>query len=332
MRRINRKGVALLLVAGLVMVAVPVTMLLLNLSKTQKEQATHYNSALNVEQISLSGINMGYSRLKSGYDRGYNYFPAEISGKDRYDLNMTPTGTGFFKQDIYLLLSKAKEGRNSSIILADAEQFQEEDTNKPVLVITHDYWATPEHRELSLAKDVFALKNFRGADQLRALDVKKYEMTCDETEFKNTMNSLTSFLPAEVKDVWDTVVENAANDKIYGEDTPQPDVVGAGYKTVVTRKSGGTTSNKKNSKSNTSNIAGPSSSVSTGISTDTSTSSSSAGAEYDDRGFAKNPTTSKPSTTTSSTSRPSTGNTTADIERAKGEQRLRDQGLDVPSW
>ena len=108
----NKKGIAMLLVAGLVVVAVPVTMLLFNLSKTQKEQTLHYNNVLNVEQISLSGINMGYSRLKSGYDRGYHLFPGEISGKDRYDLNMTQTGTGFFNQDIYLLLSKAKEGKN----------------------------------------------------------------------------------------------------------------------------------------------------------------------------------------------------------------------------
>ncbi|MBR4329986.1 MAG: hypothetical protein IKO19_10870 [Candidatus Riflebacteria bacterium] len=323
MRRTNRKGVALLLVAGLVMVAVPVTMLLLNLSKTQKEQATHYNSVLNVEQISLSGINMGYSRLKSGYERGYNYFPAEISGKDRYDLNMTPTGTGFFKQDIYLLLSKAKEGRNSSIILADAEQFQEEDKNKPVLVITHDYWATPEHRELSLAKDVYALKNFRGADQLRALDVKKYELSCDETEFKNTMNSLTNFLPSEIKEVWDTVVENATNDKIYGDDTPQPDKVGAGYNTYASKKTGGSTSTKKNNNSSSGSkttSSGSSSSKSTG-----STSTSSTGAtHYDDRGFPKNNTSS---TSSSSSSTKSTGNTTADIERAKGEKRLKEMGL-----
>ena len=89
----NKKGVAMLLVAGLVVVAVPVTMLLLNLSKTQKDQTIHYNNVLSVEQISLSGINMGYSRLKSGYDRGYNLFLGEISGKDRYDLNMTQTGS-----------------------------------------------------------------------------------------------------------------------------------------------------------------------------------------------------------------------------------------------
>ncbi len=307
----NKKGIAMLLVAGLVVVAVPVTMLLLNLSKTQKEQTIHYNNVLNVEQISLSGINMGYSRLRSGYDRGYHLFPGEISGKDRYDLNMTQTGTGFFNQDIYLLLSKAKEGRNSSIILADAEQFQEEDPNKPVLVITHDYWATPEHRELSSAKDVYALKNFRGADQERALQVKKYEMECDENDFKSAMNQLKNSLPKEVGEVWDTVVENAANDKIYGEETPQPEKPGAGYKTaVVTNKKFGfsPSSNKKSSGSSSSS----SSSGSTSVSTTGHSKGGSTTQQYDDRGFPKTTTTPK-----------SSGNTTADIERAKGEQRLK---------
>lgn len=316
MRKQNRKGVALLLVAGLVMVAVPVTMLLLNLSKTQKEQTSHYNSVLNVEQISLSGINMGYSRLKSGYDRGYNFFPAEISGKDRYDLNMTPTGKGFFQQDIYLLLSKAKEGKNSSIILADAEQFQEEDTNMPVLVITHDFWATPEHRELSLAKDVFALKNFRGADQLRALDVKRYEMNCDEDEYKQTMNSLCNSLPQEVKEVWNIVVENAANDKIYGEDTPQPEKEGAGYKTVVTRKTGGTvTRTTKNNKTNKGGTSKPDVEITNehGIDNGSTSPAKVSGAMSKTGG--------------SSTSKTVGTNTTAEIERAKGEKRLQEMGL-----
>ena len=248
MRKLNnKKGVAILLVATLILVAVPATLVMLNLSTSQKEQTLHYNNVLNVEQISLSGINMGYSKLKGGYDRGYKIFPAEISGKDRFDLNMTPTGKGFFSQDIYLLLSKAKEGKNSSIIMADAEQFQEEESDSPVLVITHDYWSTPEPFELGVAKDVVAMKNFRGADQLRALDVKKFEMECDESQYKNMMYSLKNALPKDVGDVWDTVVENAANDKIYGEDTPSPDVVGAGYKTYVTRKTGGTSSSKKTS-------------------------------------------------------------------------------------
>ena len=310
MRRLNRKGIAMLLVAGLVMVAIPTTMLLFNVSKTQKDQATHYNNVLNVEQISLSGINMGYSKLKSGYDRGYKIFPGEISGKDRFDLNMTPTGTGFFQQDIYLLLSKAKEGKNSSIILADAEQFQEEDPHKPVLVITHDFWATPEHRELSCAKDVVALKNFRGADQLRALDVKKFEMDCDEGTYKNVMNSLKDTLPSDVKEVWDTVVENAANDKIYGEETTQPDRPGAGYRNASANRGGGTSGSNKNSGSRTTTHAAD---IDQGMDTVTTTT-----------GHSKGGSVVTTTTSSSSTTRTSTGNTTADIERAKGEKRLQE--------
>ena len=249
-KRFNKKGVAILLVITMVLVAVPVTIVMLNLSTSQKEQTTHFNNLLNVEQISLSGINMGYSKLKSGYDRGYKIFTGEVSGKDSFDLNMTPTGKGFFQQDVYLLLSKAKEGKYSSIIMADAEQFQEESSNQPVLVITHDYWDTPEPYELGVAADVISMKNSRGKDQLRALDVKKFEMECDESTYKNALESLRKSLPGEVASVWDTVIVNASNDKIYGEDTPQPTTPGSGYKTASNSKSSkstkSTTSNKKN--------------------------------------------------------------------------------------
>ena len=277
----------------------------------------HYNNVLNVEQISLSGINMGYSKLKSGFNRGYQLYSGEISGKDRFDLNMTQTGSGFFNQDIYLLLSKAQEGKNSSIILADAEQFQQENDGESVLVITHDYWATPEHRELSSAKDVYALKNFRGADQLRALEVKKFEMLCDEREFKNTMNSLKDSLPNEIGDVWETVVENAANDKIYGEETPQPEKVGSGYKTASskatkasnTNKNSGTTSGAKTTSSgnNTGSSSGGKLSEELGVST------GNVGAAFDDEPQYKG--------TLSGGSNNLPTNTTAMLEQMKGQKR-----------
>ena len=265
-KRFNKKGVAILLVITMVLVAVPVTIVMLNLSTSQKEQTTHFNNLLNVEQISLSGINMGYSKLKSGYDRGYKIFTGEVSGKDSFDLNMTPTGKGFFQQDVYLLLSKAKEGKYSSIIMADAEQFQEESSNQPVLVITHDYWDTPEPYELGVAADVISMKNSRGKDQLRALDVKKFEMECDESTYKNALESLRKSLPVEISSVWDTVVVNASNDKIYGEDTPQPSTPGSGYKTASNTKSSGNKkkNNNKTTDESTNNTDNKNDAVTTG--------------------------------------------------------------------
>ena len=321
MRKLNKKGVAILLVASLVLVAVPVTLVMLNLSTSQKEQSSHYNNVLNVEQISLSGINMGYSKLKSGYDRGYRIFPGEISGKDRFDLNMTPTGSGFFKQDIYLLLSKAKEGKNSSIIMADAEQFQQEETDKPVLVITHDYWTTPEPLELGVAADVISLKNFRGKDQLRAMDVKKFEMDCDENQYKAVMNSLKKDLPPDVCEVWDTVVLNASNDKIYGDDTPQPDVVGAGYKTVS--KGTGSKKNTGSNKTTGSNKSDSSKKSSSGSPKPMSKDNYSQGLDDMDRTTTSSDSSSSKTTTTSSSKNKPT-NTTAQIEQEKGERRARE--------
>jgi hypothetical protein len=92
------------------------------------------------------------------------------------------------------------------------------------------------------------MKNSRGKDQLRALDVKKFEMECDESTYKNALESLRKSLPGEISSVWDTVVVNASNDKIYGEDTPQPSTPGSGYKTASNNKSSKSTGNKKNTK------------------------------------------------------------------------------------
>ena len=213
-RKLNRKGVALMMVVGLIVVMLPVLYIFSTLGSSQKNQSINFNDLLKVEQTALSGINAGFSRLRSGDERGYRNYSGELSGNDHYDLNLTPTGKGFFKQDIYMMLSKSEEGKHSSIILSDAEQFQKENEQSPVLVITHDYWTKQEPYELSVAADVLSMKNDRGKDQLRNLDVKKYEMTTNADNYKNALQGLKGSLPSEMQDVWDKVVENLVNDKI----------------------------------------------------------------------------------------------------------------------
>ena len=217
----NKKGVAMLLVAILIVVAVPFTMIIVNLSSSQKRQAIHFNSRLNVDQITLSGINKGYNYLKNPHLRPeYKAFSADLSGSDRFDLYLSKCGKGFFKQDIYMMVSKSNKGDLESTIMADAEQFQvEADNPNTVMVLTHDYWATPMRLEITQASDLLTVKNFRGKDQLRALDVKKYEMDASPSQFESAMAKLGNNLPKEVKSCWDTVVKNMVADKIRSADS-----------------------------------------------------------------------------------------------------------------
>lgn len=215
MRKLNRKGVALLVVAIMVVLAVPMTLVYLNLGTSQKDQSMKFDSILKVEQVTLSGINAGFAKLKGGEALGYTNLSAEISGDDRYDLNLTPTGKGFFQQDIYLLLSKSKDnkGKYNSIIMTDAEQFPRT-VDGEVNVITHDYWATEEPYEIGVVADVISMRNTRGKDQLRYLDVKKYEMETPPDKFSEDMKKLGSKLPPDIANNWAEIVNSLANDKI----------------------------------------------------------------------------------------------------------------------
>ena len=215
MRKLNRKGVALLVVAIMVVLAVPMTLVYLNMGTSQKEQSMKFDSVLKVEQVTLSGINAGYAKLKGGDSIGYQTLSGEISGDDRYDLNLTPSGKGFFQQDIYLMLSKSKDnkGKYNSIIMTDAEQFPKSD-NGEVNVITHDYWATEEPYEIGVVADVISMRNTRGKDQLRYLDVKKYEMETSPEKFSQDMQALGAKLPADITQNWNEVVSHLASDKI----------------------------------------------------------------------------------------------------------------------
>lgn len=220
-RKLNKKGVAMLLVAILIVAVVPFTLIIVNLSSSQKKQAIHFNQRLNVDQITLSGINKGYNYLKNPHLRPpYKQFSADLSGSDRFDLYLSHTGKGFFKQDIYMMVSKSNKGDLESTIMADAEQFQiEADNPNTVMVLTHDYWSTPMRLEITKASDLLTVKNFRGKDQLRAMDVKKFEMEASPSQFQTAMSSLGTNLPKEVKSCWDTVVKNMVADKIRSADS-----------------------------------------------------------------------------------------------------------------
>lgn len=227
---LNRKGVAILLVSLLILVALPATLIMLNLSTSQKSQATHFNAKLNTEMNSLSGVNYGYNTImgfstpaeadKPGL-RTSNLSLSDDDKSSNFDLTLNKTGEGFFKQRIYMVLSKSNQDKNSTIVMADAELFDLESEDR--MVITHDYWSTVEPYEIGVMADVLSLKNFRGKDQLRALAVSNLELSSD---YQNAISKLkeSSNLPQELKICWDTVEESITSDKIK-EDSETPTIV-----------------------------------------------------------------------------------------------------------
>lgn len=212
--RHNKKGIALLMVGILLVMAVPLTFVLLNMGSSQKTQALNFENILKLEQVAISGINNGFSRLMKPSFQPYVNYKAEVSGNDRYDLNITPSGEGFFSQYIYLVLSKAKDkdAKHNSILMADAEQFVGNgDTSN---VISHDYWATGEPYELGVLADLISMRNQRGKDQLRYLDIKAFEMSMDKDKYEDEMRKILTKLPDELKSVQEDIIKQLLNTKI----------------------------------------------------------------------------------------------------------------------
>ena len=219
--RLNKKGVAILLVSILIVCALPITIIMLNLTSSQKAQSSHFNAKLNIEQTSLSGINYGHARIMGFRNaeeadtpglRKDIQIPLDEDKKNNFDISFNKTGEGFFKQRIYMVLSKSKESQNNSIILADAELFDLESGNN--LVITHDYWTTSQPYEIGVMADVLSLKNFRGKDQLRALNITSLELSSD---YDAAIAKLEGDLPKDLRSCWDTVKESIKAEKIRND-------------------------------------------------------------------------------------------------------------------
>lgn len=211
----RKKGIALILVFILVMAAVPITLVLYNLSLSQKDQSAHYNNLLNMEVVALSGINFAHHKLNGNVKpTGLEFYSKEFAGHDRFDISIRNTGKGFFKQNEYQILSKCTRNNVNSIIMAEAEQFDLDSTDTENFVITNDYWKTPEPFDIDRVSDVISIRNTRGKDLNNSIEIKKFEMYSNKGAFKNSMGSLKDSLPPEIKEVWDSVVDNLIEDKI----------------------------------------------------------------------------------------------------------------------
>lgn len=211
--RLNaRSGVAIVMVVGLVAIMMPVLFMLSRIGSSQTQLAIKYHENLLTETVAFSGSNSGLSRLQ-GNIRGYQNLPDEMSGENKYGLNLRPTGMGFFGQTMYFLLSSAAIKNHSYTLMAEAEQFQPEPA-PPVLVISRDYWNTVEPYEISLMADVLGMQNYRGIDLLRLEETRTYERKSTDLQYRDEMTAKKPRLPAELQTVWDAMVVTLVEEKI----------------------------------------------------------------------------------------------------------------------
>lgn len=207
-----RRGVAIVMVIGLLALVIPLLFMLSQIGSSDIKLAKKFHENLLTESVAFSGANAGFSRLK-GNLRGYQDLQNQSIGQHSYDLNLRPTGEGFFKQELYYLLTNSKVGQHNYAIMAEAEQFHPE-PSPPVLVITHDYWNTVEPYEINIMADVLSMQNYRGLEMLRLDETREYERNLSEGEYVKEMQAKRGLLPAEVASAWSEVVNRLANEKL----------------------------------------------------------------------------------------------------------------------
>jgi len=208
----TRKGVAMVMVIGLVAIMMPVIFMLSRIGGSQTQLAIKYHENLVAETVAFSGSNAGLSRLQ-GNIRGYQDLPDETSGEEKFSLNLRPTGAGFFGQTLYFLLTRARIKTHNYIMMAEAEQFNPE-PSPPVLVISRDYWNTVEPYEISLMADVLSMQNYRGMELLRLEETRTFERKSTEQQYKSEMDSKKSSLPVPLQTDWDSIVTALVSEKL----------------------------------------------------------------------------------------------------------------------
>lgn len=213
MKRLNRRGIAILLVMGLIMVFMPVVYFLSTMGSSQIKQALKFHEVLKVEAVALSGNISGYSKLR-GYQTTYSSSKGLLVGDMPYDLTVKPTGNGIFNQNLFYVFSKAQKGNHSYILMMDAEQFPPA-PNPPVIVLPHDYWNTVEPYDISLAADITSMENYRGQELLLLEQTRQYERGKSKPDyFTDMLQKKDLGLPTELKTIWPAIAAAARDEKL----------------------------------------------------------------------------------------------------------------------
>lgn len=210
--RLNRRGVAIVMVIGLIAIMMPILFMLSRIGSSQIQLAHKYSENLLTETVAFSGSNSGMSRLQ-GNIRGYQNLPNETSGGESFALNLRPTGQGFFGQTLYFLLTSAAIKNHSYTLMAEAEQFQP-DPAPPVLVISRDYWNTVEPYEINLMADVLGMQNYRGIELLRLEETRTFERESTALQYVDEMKAKKARLPAGLQTDWDGIVVTLSAEKL----------------------------------------------------------------------------------------------------------------------
>lgn len=200
------------MVIGLVVLVIPLLFMLSQIGSSDVKLAKKFHENLLSESIAFSGANAAFSRLK-GNIRGYQDLQNQSIGQYKYDLNLRPTGEGFFKQELYYLLANSQIGQHKYTIMAEAEQFHPE-PSPPVLVITHDYWNTVEPYEINIMADVLSMQNYRGLELLRLDETRAYEQNHSLTDYKKAMSDKLGLIPNEIAGDWPRIVNLLAAEKL----------------------------------------------------------------------------------------------------------------------
>ena len=208
----NKNGVAIVMVIGLVAIITPILFMLTQMGQSQIRLAQKYQKNLMTETVAFCGTNAGYSRLK-GNIRGYQDLQEQILGENEYSLTIHPTGEGFFKQELYYLMSSSKTDKHDYCLMAEAEQFHP-NPSPPVLVLTRDYWNTVEPYETNVMADVLSMQNARGLDLLRMDETRDYEENSSASQYRNEMISKQTDLPDPIKQDWPNIVSILVDEKL----------------------------------------------------------------------------------------------------------------------
>lgn len=209
---VNKKGVAIVMVIGLIAIVIPLVLMLSQMGTSQTRLAMRYHENLLSETTAFSGSNAIFSRLR-GNLRGFQYLPDQPSGDQAYSICLRPTGSGFFQQSLYYAFSSCKINNHHYILMSEAEQFTPQ-PDPPVMVIMRDHWNTIEPYELNLMSDVLSMQNERGVAMLRLDETREYEMTSSRSNYSAAMTEKQFKLPQELQKVWPEVVKNLASEKL----------------------------------------------------------------------------------------------------------------------
>ncbi|HOT28817.1 MAG TPA: hypothetical protein PLU72_11555 [Candidatus Ozemobacteraceae bacterium] len=200
----NRRGIALMVVLGLLAVMGPLVFFLSSFGSSQTRQAVHYHERLSTEAVAWSAIEAGIANLQGGGGAGtYN---GTIQGLQMtYSLN--PTGMGMASQTLYNVFGRSTSPGQQYAFLVNCEQYPVSPPTPGNLVIPHHFWGTLQPFDITYAPDCLSMENARGVDLLALEQTRAYELGTTQIAYRAEMTAKQAQLPAELAAIWPSVTD-----------------------------------------------------------------------------------------------------------------------------